>query len=94
MRRIVSAEGGEGAAGLNSGESLTRGVKVVVVAVADVGDTDMDTDTVPDASLTSRWHWQFGHTIFNGLTLVSDSSWRGRFLEGGVVLFITTTATV
>ena len=34
-----------------------------------------DTTIVPDACLTSRWqHWHW-HKIFNGLTLVSDSSW-------------------
>ena len=74
MRRIVFAEGGENAAtGLNLGDSATS-VEVLVVGLVANADTDTDT-TVPDACLISRLHWQFGHTIFKGLTLVSDSSW-------------------
>ena len=78
MRRIVFAEGGENAAtGLNLGDSATSVEVLVVGLVAIVAfdnvDADTDTDTtVPDACLISRLHWQ---TIFNGLTLVSDSSW-------------------
>ena len=56
-------------------------VEVVVLVLLEIvasDDADADTDTtVPDsdACLTSRLHLQFGHTIFNDLTLVSDSSW-------------------